>query len=157
MAKAGKADPGLKVVCRNRRARHDYQIEETMEAGMVLTGSEVKSLREGRADLVDSYATVRGGEIFLVGAHIAVYEKASRFGHAPTQERKLLLAKKAIERLSIKIRERGFTLVPLEIYFKNGWAKVLLGLAKGKKQYDHREAIRERDERRELARSRSDR
>jgi SsrA-binding protein len=157
MAKQDKPDPGLKVVCRNRRARHDYHIEETVEAGMVLTGSEVKSLREGRADLVDSYAAVRGNEVFLVGAHIAVYEKASRFGHQPTQERKLLLRKKAIVRLAIKIRERGYTLVPLEIYFKNGWAKVLLGLAKGKKQYDHREAIRDRDERRELARQGSDR
>jgi SsrA-binding protein len=157
MARQEKADPGLKVVCRNRRARHDYLIEETMEAGMVLTGSEVKSLREGRADLVDSYAAVRDGEVFLVGAHIAAYEKAQRFGHSPTQERKLLLGKKAIVRLAIKIHERGYTLVPLEIYFKNGWAKVLIGLAKGRKQYDHRQAIRDRDERRELARQGSDR
>jgi SsrA-binding protein len=141
------------VVCSNRRARRDYQIEDTVEAGLVLEGTEVKSLRQGKADLKDSYATTREGEMFLVGAHIAAYDRATHFNHDPTRERKLLLKKRAIVKLGIKIRERGYTLVPLEIYFRNGWAKVLLGLAKGRRQYDHREAIRAKQERREMRRA----
>ncbi|MCP4606881.1 MAG: SsrA-binding protein SmpB [Proteobacteria bacterium] len=145
-----KANSKQKVVCRNRRARHNYHIESTMEAGLVLVGTEVKSLRQGQADLVDSYAAFQDGELFLVGTHIAVYNKASHFNHEPRRLRKLLLKKRVINRLGIKIRERGYTLVPLEIYFKEGWAKVLLGLAKGRKQYDNRENIRRKQERREL-------
>ncbi len=139
-----------KVVCRNRKARHDYHIQSTFEAGLVLEGTEVKSLRQGRADLKDAYAAFREGELFLVGSHIAAYDKASHFNHDPRRERKLLLHAKDIEKLGVRIRERGYTLVPLEIYFKNGWAKVSLGLVKGKKQYDHRHEIRAKDERREL-------
>jgi len=140
----------IKVVCRNRRARRDYHIESTFEAGLVLEGTEVKSLRHGKADLADSYATVKDGEIYLVGFHIAPYDKASHFNHEPRRDRKLLVEKRAINRLSVKIRERGYTLVPLEIYFKRGWAKVLLGLAKGRKQYDNRDIIRKKEERREM-------
>jgi len=141
------------VVCRNRRARRDYRIEDTLEAGLVLEGTEVKSLRQGKADLKDSYAVTRDGEMFLVGSHIAAYDRATHFNHEPTRERKLLLHKRAIVKLGVKIRERGYTLVPLEIYFKDGWAKVLLGLAKGRRQYDHREAIRAKEDRRELRRA----
>jgi SsrA-binding protein len=143
-------DPDVKVVCRNRRARRDYHIEATAEAGIVLLGTEVKSLRQGRADLVDSYGTFREGEIFLVGMHIAVYDKASHFNHDPRRTRKLLLGKREIRRIGVKIRERGYTLVPLEVYFRGGWAKVLVGLAKGRKQHDNRETIRRKEERREL-------
>jgi SsrA-binding protein len=146
-------DAVLRVVCRNRRARRDYHIEDTVEAGLVLEGTEVKSLRQGQADLKDSYAAFRAGEMFLIGAHIAAYERASHFNHDPRRERKLLLRKRAITKLGIKIRERGYTLVPLEIYFKDGWAKVLLGLAKGRRQYDHRDAIRAKEERREMRRA----
>ncbi len=139
-----------KTVCRNRRVRRDYQIEDTFEAGLVLVGTEVKSLRQGKGNLVDSYAAVRDGELFLVGFHISAYDNASHFNHDPIRDRKLLLHKRAIMKLSVRIKERGYTVVPMEVYFKDGWAKVLLGLGKGKKQYDHRQEIREKDERREL-------
>lgn len=147
---AGKQESAEKVVCRNRRARHDYDIEDTFEAGLVLVGSEVKSLRAGAADLKDAYAVYREGELFLVSAHIGAYEKASRFNHETRRERKLLLHKRVIEKLGQRIRERGYTLVPIEIYFRKGYAKVLLGLAKGRKQYDHRQEIRAEGERREM-------
>lgn len=143
-------DPDIKTVCRNRRAKHTYQIEDTMEAGLVLVGTEAKSLRLGNADLADSYGTFRNGEFFLVGLHIAVYDKASHFNHDPRRERKLLLHKRVISRLGIKIKERGYTLVPLELYFRKGWAKVLLGVAKGRKLHDNRDLIRQKEERREL-------
>jgi SsrA-binding protein len=139
-----------KTVCRNRRARHDYEIEDTFEAGLVLVGTEVKSLRAGLADLKDAYATWREGELFLISAHIGAYEKAGHFNHAPRRDRKLLMSKREIERLGTRIRERGYTLVPLEIYFKKGFAKVLLGLAKGRKKYDHRQEILAESERREM-------
>ena len=138
------------VVCRNKKAKHDYNIEATFEGGLVLVGTEVKSLRKGAADLKDCYAVVKNGEMFLTGCHIAAYEKASHFNHDPRRERKLLFKKKEIEKLGIKIKERGYTLVPLEIYFKNGYAKVLLGLGKGKKQYDNRQEILAKQERREM-------
>jgi SsrA-binding protein len=151
----GSQSTEVKVVCRNRRAKRDYRIEQTLEAGLVLVGTEVKSLRQGQADLVDSYGAMRGDELFLVGAHIASYNKASHFNHDPRRERKLLLARRELMRLRTKIRERGYTLVPLELYFKRGWAKVLLGLAKGRKQYDRRETIRSRDEQRSEQHERS--
>ncbi|MCP4679725.1 MAG: SsrA-binding protein SmpB [Deltaproteobacteria bacterium] len=157
MGKKEKESPSRKAVCRNRRARYNYHIEDTMEAGLVLVGTEVKSLRLGRADLADSYATFQEGELFLVGSHIAEYDKASHFNHDPRRSRKLLLHGRAIRRLGVKIRERGYTLVPLEIYFKEGWAKVLLGLAKGRKQYDNRETIRRKEERREMREAARDR
>jgi SsrA-binding protein len=150
--KLKNSDPEVKIICRNRRARHDYDIQEEVEAGLVLTGSEVKSLRVGRADLVDGYANIKDGELFLVSVHIAPYDKAARFGHEPKRMRKLLVQRKVIKRFEIKIRERGFTIVPLEMYFRRGWAKVRLGLAKGKKQYDNREQIRREEDRRALRR-----
>ena len=148
--KKSPTDPDVKIVCRNRRARRDYHIESTMEAGLVLIGTEVKSLRQGKADLADSYAAFKDGELFLTGAHITPYDKASHFNHDPLRPRKLLLHKHVIHRLGVKIRERGFTLVPLEIYFRRGIAKVLLGVAKGRKQYDNRQEIRREEERREM-------
>ena len=137
----------------NRRAFHDYFIDERFEAGLVLVGSEVKSLRAGRANLKDSYARFFGDELFLVGTHVSPYAPASQFGHDPTRHRKLLLHKKEIERLRGKILERGLTLVPLRMYWSKGRAKVELGLGRGKKFHDKREAIRERTERREIDRA----
>ena len=137
----------------NRRARHDYIIEETFEAGIVLTGSEVKALRDGRANLKDSYGRLHGDEVWLLNAHISPYGPAARFGHDPIRRRKLLLHRREIERLSGKVKERGFTLIPLRLYFKNGRVKVDLGLARGKKLYDKRAAIRAREHQREVDRA----
>jgi SsrA-binding protein len=137
----------------NRRAFHDYAISERFEAGLVLTGSEVKSLRENRAHLKDAYARFLGDELFLIGAHISPYGPASQFGHEPTRTRKLLLHRREIERLRGKIQERGLTLVPLRLYWSKGRAKTELGLAQGKKLHDKRVAIRERMERREIDRA----
>jgi SsrA-binding protein len=137
----------------NRKARHDYLIEETMEAGLVLAGSEVKALREGKANLKDSYGRLQDGELFLWNAHISPYGPASQFGHEPTRTRKLLLHREEIRRLTGKIKERGLTLIPLRLYFKNGRAKVELALARGKKHHDKRDAIREREVRREMDRA----
>ena len=143
-----------KVVCTNRRARHRYQIEETVEAGIALVGPEVKSLRAGGASLVDSYARIRKGEMFLAKAHIAPYKEANRENPEPTRERKLLLHRREIDRLDGKIRERGFTLIPLEIYFKQGKAKVTIALARGKRTYDRRQEIAKRESDRQLQRLR---
>lgn len=137
----------------NRRARHDYFIEESFEAGMVLTGSEVKSLRAGKAQLKDSYAFIERGEAWLVNAHISEYNPAAQFGHEPTRRRKLLLHAREIERLIGKTKESGLTLIPLRLYFKQGRAKVEIGLARGKKLYDKRESIKERETRREIDRA----
>lgn len=142
-----------KTVCVNRRARHDYFIEESYEAGLVLTGSEVKSLREGKANLKDSYGRILKGEAFLLNAHISPYSAANQFNHEPTRTRKLLLRKQEIRRLAGRVQERGLTLVPLKLYFKNGRAKVELALAKGKKLYDKRETLRRRAAEREMERS----
>jgi len=142
-----------KVICVNRRARHDYFIEETYEAGIVLRGSEVKSLRAGKANLADSYARIMRGECILLNAHINPYDAASVFNHEPTRTRKLLLHKREILRLSGKVREKGLTLVALRLYFKNGRAKVELGLARGKKLYDKRETLRKKAALREVERS----
>jgi SsrA-binding protein len=137
----------------NRRARYEYFIEETIEAGLVLTGSEVKSLRAGKAQLKDSYARIERGEVWLVNAHISEYSPAAQFGHDPTRRRKLLLHAREIARLAGKTKESGLTLVPLRLYFKSGRAKVELGLARGKKLYDKRESIKERESRREVDRA----
>jgi SsrA-binding protein len=137
----------------NRRARHEYHIEETFEAGIALLGSEVKALRQGKANLKDSYGRLEGNEVWLWNAHISPYGPASQFGHEPTRTRKLLLHRGEISRLNGKVKERGLTLIPLRLYFKNGRAKVELGLARGKKQYDKREAIKEREIRREMDRA----
>ena len=137
----------------NRRARHDYFIEETYEAGLVLVGSEVKSLRAGKANLKDSYARVDRGEAWLFNVHISPYNPASQFGHEPTRKRKLLLHAREIERLLGKVKERGLTLIPLRLYFKDGRAKIELGLARGKKTHDKRDSIREREAHREIDRA----
>ncbi|MCL6450043.1 MAG: SsrA-binding protein SmpB [Acetobacteraceae bacterium] len=154
---AGKGKPageaGLKVVGVNRRARHDYHIEEACEAGLVLTGTEVKSLRLGRVSLQDAYAEVNGGEVYLVNCHIAPYAQAHRFNHPPRRRRKLLLNRGEIARLAGRVRERGYTLVPLRVYFKGSWAKVELGLGRGKKVYDRRRDIAEREARRQVERA----
>lgn len=142
-----------KIVCVNRQARHNYFIDEIYEAGLVLVGSEVKSLRDGKANLVDSYAQIRHGEAFLINAHISPYAGANQFNHEPTRIRKLLLHGREIERLTGKTKERGLTLIPLKLYFKGGRAKVELGLARGKKLYDKRETLRRKVAEREVERS----
>ncbi len=142
-----------RTVVTNRRARHDYQLEETYEAGLQLLGSEVKSLRAGRASLQDAYGKVRGGEVWLVNMHIAPYEQAGPFNHDPLRPRKLLLHKAEIRRLVGKVKERGYTLVPLRVYFRRGLAKVELALARGKKEYDRRADIRRREAERQIARA----
>jgi SsrA-binding protein len=142
-----------KVVCTNRKARHRYRIEETIEAGIELRGPEVKSLRAGQASLSDSYARIRRGEVFLVKTHIAPYAQATRENPAPERERRLLLHRREIDRLEGKVRERGLTLVPLEIYFKAGRAKVSLALARGKRVIDRREDIARREAERRILRA----
>lgn len=137
----------------NRRARHDFHIEEALEAGLVLSGSEVKSLRAGKAQLKDSYGRIERGEVWLFNAHISPYAAAAQFGHEPTRSRKLLLHRRQIAHLIGKVKERGLTLVPLRLYFKDGRAKVELALARGKKLYDKREATKEREVRREMDRA----
>ncbi len=141
------------VVCVNRKARYNYSIEETFEAGLVLVGSEVKSLREGKANLTDSYGRIGRGEAFLFNAHISPYAASSGLNHEPTRSRKLLLHKREIQRLTGKVKERGLTLIPLKLYFKNGRAKVELALARGKKVYDKREVLRRKAAQREVERS----
>lgn len=153
MAKKPHSSPGQKLICANRRARFEYHIEETHEAGLVLTGAEVKSLREGRANLNDSFARVTRGEAFLLNVHISHYEPAHHFKTDSTRARKLLLHKKEILRLMGKVQEQGLTLVPLRLYFRDGKAKVELALAKGKKLYDKRATAREREVKRDLARA----
>ena len=144
---------GKKIICVNKRARFDYAIDEMFEAGLVLQGTEVKSLRAGRATLKDAYAEVRDGEMFLLHAHINQYEQASRFNHEPERPRKLLLHKREIYRLAGKTQERGLTLIPTRMYFSRGKAKVELGLGKGKRQYDKRQDMKRRDAQREIARA----
>lgn len=134
-----------KVISENRRARYDYFIEETIEAGIVLQGTEVKSIRLGKVNLKDSFARVDNGEVFLHGMHISPYEQGNRFNHDPLRPRKLLLHKREIRRLIGKTREDGYTLVPTKLYFSNGKCKVELGIAKGKKLYDKRESAARRD------------
>jgi SsrA-binding protein len=148
--KASKNADERTVLCRNRKARHDYTLDEILEAGIALLGSEVKSLRDGQATLVDAFAEVRGGELWLVGAQIAVYPFAHARNHEPRRDRKLLVHKQELHRLAAKVREKGYTLVPTELYLKRGRVKVELGLAKGRKAYDKREAVRKREERRDL-------
>jgi SsrA-binding protein len=139
-----------RVVATNRRARHEYEILETLEAGLVLRGTEVKSLRDGEVNFKDSYATVRNGEAWLRGCHINPYSHGTDANHDPERDRKLLLHRREIARLSGRIAERGLTLVPLRLYFKDGRAKIELGLGRGKKLHDKRSALRERDVKREM-------
>jgi SsrA-binding protein len=147
------AENGRKIICVNRRARFDYTIGETIEAGLVLQGTEVKSLRDGRADLKDAYADIQEDEVFLLHAHIDQYEQANRFNHDPVRPRKLLLHKHEIRRLIGKTQEKGLTLIPIRMYFSHGKAKVELGLAKGKKQYDKREDVKRRSAERDIQRA----
>ncbi len=150
-------EQGRKIVATNRKARHDYHIEDVFEAGLVLTGTEVKSLRAGRASLVDGFATVSGGEIWLEGVHIPEYSLGTWTNHEPRRRRKLLLHRVEIDRLDAETRQKGLTLVPLALYFTDGRAKVELGLARGKRNYDKRQALRERQDRREADRAMSQR
>lgn len=134
----------------NRKAKFDYFIEDTYEAGIVLKGTEIKSIREGKCNLKDSYAIIRNNEVFLLNAHISSYDKGNLFNHEETRTRKLLLNKKEILKLRTKLDVEGYTVIPLKIYFKKGLAKVLIGIAKGKKDYDKRESIKKRDIEREI-------
>jgi SsrA-binding protein len=154
MAKPAKPTDANDVhsIARNRRARHDYHILDTFEAGLVLTGTEVKSLREGKANIGDAYGIIRDGEAFLLNMHISPYESRGYANHEPGRTRKLLLHRKEIRRLIGAVERQGLTLVPLELYFKNGVAKVALALGKGKQLHDKRDAERERDATREIAR-----
>ena len=150
-------EQGRKVVAQNKKARHDYLIEDVYEAGLVLTGSEVKSLRAGRASLVDGYAQIRGNEAYLHGVHIPEYTEATWTNHEPRRVRKLLLHRTEINKLVSKTKESGLTLVPLALYFKDGNAKVEIAVARGKKSYDKRHALAERQATRETARAMSQR
>ena len=144
MARTAKSD-GTKLVAQNRKARHEYHLEETFEAGVVLSGTEVKSCREGRVNLSDSYAIVEDGEVWLLQCHISPYSHGNRTNHDPTRKRKLLLHRGEINRLDVKVSQEGRTLVPLRMYFKHGLAKVEIAVARGKKTVDRRRDIAERD------------
>ena len=151
MAQTEKQDD-RHVVARNKRARHDYHILDSWEAGLVLTGTEVKSLRDGKATMADAYAVVKDGEVFLLNLHISPYEQGNQFNHEPTRTRKLLLHRKEIRRLIGAVERQGLTLIPLELYFRGGVAKVSLALGKGKKLHDKRADDRKRTDEREMAR-----
>src|SRR3954469_14168187 len=148
-----KPDPDIQSIAKNRQARHDYAIIDTWEAGIVLTGTEVKALREGKANHTNRYGIVKNGRIFLLNLHISPYERGGYINHEPTRTRKLLLHRKEIRRLIGSVEREGLTLVPLELYFKKGVAKVALALGKGKKLHDKRETERQRDADREMARA----
>ena len=147
------ARTGEKLIVDNRRARHDYHLLERVEAGLVLTGTEVKSLRDGRASLQQAYAEVRGDEAWLVGAHISVYDQGNRENHDPDRDRKLLLRRKEIDSLAGKVRERGLTLVPTKLYFRGGRAKVELALGRGKEVRDKRRDLAKREAQRDMERA----
>ena len=142
----------VKIIVQNRKARHDYAVLDTFEAGIVLQGTEVKSLRQGKANLKDSYARAEAGEVFLHNLHISEYGQGNQFNHDPTRARKLLLHRREIDRLQGRVQEKGLTLVPLQLYFKRGKAKVEIALARGKHDYDRRRDIAKRDARREMDR-----
>ena len=150
---AQKKKPARQFVAQNRKARHDYFIDETLEAGVALTGTEVKSLRDGKGNLTDAYATEEGGELWMLNAYIPEYSAGSHFNHEPRRKRKLLLHKRELARLFIAVQQKGMTIIPLAIYFNDrGMAKVEVGLARGKKQYDKRETEKKRDWQRQKAR-----
>lgn len=146
-----------KVIAQNKKAYHDYFIEETYEAGMVLQGTEIKSIRAGKVNIKDAYARIVSGEVFVVGMHVSPYEQGNRYNHDPLRTRKLLLSKKEIEKLIGTTKETGYTLVPLKIYLKNGFAKLLLGIGKGKKNYDKREDLKRKEAKRDIERAFRDR
>ena len=147
-----KTNPGLKIICLNRKASFNYFFHELIEAGIVLKGSEIKSIRAGKVNIADSYAIEKGGEIFLINSHISSYKQASYINHNPIEERKLLFNKREISKLSGKINAEGFTLVPTKMYFSKGKAKIEIAVAKGKKQYDKRQTKKNRDWNRDKAR-----
>lgn len=142
----------MKIVCQNRKAYHDYHIEETLEAGIVLLGTEVKSLREGKANLKDSYVVIKNSEAFLLNCHISPYSHGNITNHDPLRTRKLLLHKREIESLRGKSLQKGYTLIPLKMYFKDSYTKVEIGIAKGKRLYERREKIKEREAKRAIER-----
>jgi SsrA-binding protein len=150
-------DEGIKIICRNRRAFHEYAIEDTLECGIVLTGTEVKSLREGAGGLEDAYAKIDDGEVWLIGSDIPEYSMGNRMNHKPKRSRKLLLHRREIAKFAGKASQRGFTLVPLRMYFKNGRAKVELAVARGKQLHDKRQAAKKADAQKEIRRAMSDR
>lgn len=144
---------GEKLIAQNKKAYHDYFIEETFEAGIVLQGTEIKSIRAGKVNLKDSYARIINGEIYIIGMHISPYEQGNRFNHDPLRTRKLLLHKREINKLIGETKVAGYSLVPLKLYLKNGFAKVLIGLAKGKKKYDKREDLKRKEAQRDIERA----
>ncbi|MDT2756106.1 SsrA-binding protein SmpB [Enterococcus asini] len=141
-----------KLIAQNKKARHDYTIVDTVEAGIVLQGTEIKSIRNSRINLKDGFVRIRNGEAFLVNVHISPYEQGNIFNHDPLRTRKLLLHKKQIDKLYGEMKQQGMSIVPLKVYLKDGYAKVLIGLAKGKKQYDKRESLKRKDQERQIAR-----
>ena len=147
-----KTNPGLKIICLNRKASFNYFFEDIYEAGIVLKGSEIKSVRSGKANIADAYAIEKDGDIFLINSHISLYKQASYSNHNPMDERKLLLNRKEINKLIGKMQREGFTLIPTKMYFKKGKAKIEIAVAKGKKQYDKRQAIKRKDWNRDKAR-----
>ncbi len=151
-ADSGNKDVPVKVIAVNRQAYHDYFVERTVEAGISLVGTEIKSIRDGKVNLRGAYAMARKDEIWLENAHIAIYEQGNRYNHEPMRNRKLLLHRKEIEQLQAKVETKGLTLIPLKLYLKGGKAKIELGLCRGKKLYDKREAIAERDAKRDIER-----
>ncbi|MBI3090436.1 MAG: SsrA-binding protein SmpB [Candidatus Tectomicrobia bacterium] len=152
MAAKDAAKNGVKIICQNKKARFEYEVIETLEAGLALQGTEVKSLREGRANLADSYAVIEDGEVILLNCHISPYAPGNIHNHNPLRPRKLLLHKREIRRLYGKLAERGLTAVPLRLYFRNGLAKAEIALVRGKKLYDKRETIKRRDAQRDIER-----
>lgn len=142
-----------KMVAQNKKAYHDYSIEETYEAGIVLQGTEIKSIRAGKVNLKDSYARIQNNEIYLFGMHVSPYEQGNRYNHDPLRTRKLLLHRKEINKLIGESKEIGYSIVPLKMYLKNGYAKVLIGLARGKKKYDKREDLKKKEAKREVERA----
>jgi len=145
-------EDGIKIVAQNRKARYDYHALDTWEAGIALLGTEVKSLRDGKVNLLDSYARVDGGEVFLHNVHIGEYDQGNQFNHEPMRKRKLLLHRHEINRMRGRVEEKGLTLIPLKLYFKKGRAKIEIALAKGKREYDRRQDIAKRDARRDMER-----
>jgi SsrA-binding protein len=143
----------MHVVCQNKKAYHDFHIEDTVEAGMILKGTEVKSLRDGRADLRDSYVLIKDDEALLLNCHISPYKHGNIANHEPTRTRKLLLHSKEITKLSIKAAQKGYSLIPLKIYFKGPYAKILIGLARGKRFFEKRETIKKKEAQREIDRA----
>ncbi|GET13501.1 SsrA-binding protein [Ligilactobacillus agilis] len=150
---AKKSSPKDKPLAQNKKASHDYHILDTIEAGIVLTGTEIKSIRAARINLKDGFAQIKNGEAWLMNVHISLYDQGNQFNHDPLRNRKLLLHKKQINQLAGEISKKGVTLVPLKVYIKNGFAKVLLGLTQGKHDYDKRESIKKRDQEREIRRT----